>query len=157
MTDIVIKKDGTELKTNSKNVADVFDNPHRTVLNDIKKLKCSDEFREQHFMLSSYISNQNKELPCVEMTDKGFYFLALGYTGDKAAKFKEAYINEFDRMAKEQNSYSAQIDNLSIEGRKIKELGSEWAGFGHRIRKAKSEHKQAVKLLMSDVQLKIDI
>jgi ribosomal protein L17 len=35
------------------------------------------------------------------MNQKGFTLLAMGYTGKEAMKFKEAYINEFERMEEE--------------------------------------------------------
>ncbi|HGJ5890835.1 MAG TPA: Rha family transcriptional regulator [Arsenophonus apicola] len=39
-----------------------------------------------------------------EMTKNGFIFLVMGFTGKKAAQFKEAYIAEFDKMESELNS-----------------------------------------------------
>jgi hypothetical protein len=36
-----------------------------------------------------------------DMNRDGFVFLAMGYRGQKAAAFKEAYINEFNRREKE--------------------------------------------------------
>ncbi|MEL7478267.1 MAG: Rha family transcriptional regulator [Pseudomonadota bacterium] len=157
MTDIEIYSDNQEIKTNSKNVADVFGKNHRDVLRDIKKLDCSDEFRARNFALSSYISEQNKELPCVEMTKDGFTFLCMGYRGDKAAKFKEGYISEFNRMANSLNSISNRVNKLSIEGKKITELGKEWSSLGHEVRRAKKEHKKATNSLMNEVQLKLEI
>ena len=91
------------------------------------------------------------------MTRDGFAFLCMGYTGKKAAVFKEAYILEFNRMADSLNSISNRINKLSFEGKEIKELGREWASLGHQVRRAKSEHKEATRLLMSEVQLKLDI
>lgn len=157
MTDIEIYEDGGVQKTNSKNVADVFGKTHRDVLRDIKKLDCSEDFRARNFAQSSYISKQNKELQCFDMTRDGFAFLCMGYTGKKAAVFKEAYILEFNRMADSLNSISNRINKLSIEGKEIKELGREWSSLGHQVRRAKNEHKEATRLLMSEVQLKLDI
>ena len=157
MTDIEIYSDKQEIKTNSKNISDVFGKIHRDVLRDIKKLDCSDEFRVRNFAQSSYISEQNKELPCVEMTKDGFTFLCMGYRGEKAAKFKEAYIDEFNRMANSLNAISNRVNKLSIEGKKITELGKEWSSLGHEVRRAKKEHKQATSSLMNEVQLKLEI
>ncbi|MEJ1549398.1 Rha family transcriptional regulator, partial [Escherichia coli] len=36
-----------------------------------------------------------------QITKNGFVFLVMGFTGKKAAAFKEAYIAEFDRMEEE--------------------------------------------------------
>ena len=48
---------------------------------------CSEQFRASNFGPSSYLSEQNKELPVYEMTKDGFSFLAMGYTGEKAGQF----------------------------------------------------------------------
>lgn len=157
MPNIEIYKEKNDIKTNSKNVADVFGKDHRHVLRDIEKLDCSDGFRESNYGLSSYISSQNKKLPCIEMTKDGFTFLCMGYRGKKAAKFKEDYIKEFNRMADELNSISSRINRLSIKGKEIKELGKEWSSIGHQVKKAKKEHSDAVDILMSEVQIKLNI
>jgi Rha family phage regulatory protein len=44
-------------------------------------LDVSSEFRESNFGLSSYQSEQNKEMPEYLMTRDGFTILAMGYTG----------------------------------------------------------------------------
>ncbi len=82
----------------SRQVADEFEKRHADVLRDIDALDCSFEFRERNFALSSYRSEQNKKQPEILMTKDGFTFLAMGYRGKKAAKFKEAYIQRFNQM-----------------------------------------------------------
>lgn len=157
MTDIEIKQVGNKQTTNSKNVADVFGKEHRHVIRDIEKLDCSIEFRESNFGLSSYVSEQNKELKCFDMTKDGFVFLCMGYRGKKAAQFKEAYIAEFNRMSLALNSISNRVNKLEIDGRAIKELGSEWSRLGHEVNKAKKEHRLATDALLSEVQIKLDL
>lgn len=87
-------------RANSLIVAQMFEKDHRHVIRDIESLDCSDEFRQSNFGLSSYKSEQNKKLPCYDMTRDGFTFLAMGYRGKKAAQFKEAYIKRFNEMEK---------------------------------------------------------
>ena len=157
MTAIEIYESNGSQKTNSKNVSDVFGKIHRDVLRDIKKLDCSDDFRVRNFAQSSYVSEQNKELSCIEMTKDGFTFLCMGYRGAKAAQFKEAYIAEFNRMADRLNSISDRVNRLSVEGKKIVDLGREWSALGHEVNKAKKDHKKATDSLMNEVQLKIEI
>lgn len=82
----------------SKEIADRFGKTHRNVLRDIESLDCSQAFKEQNFIISSYTSEQNKKLPCYLVTEKGFYRLCMGFTGKEAAKWKEAYITAFDEM-----------------------------------------------------------
>ena len=82
----------------SLDIAETFDKNHAHVLRDIKELECSDEFRESNFGLSSYVNLQNKKQPMYYVTRDGFTLLAMGYTGEKAMKFKEAYIKQFNVM-----------------------------------------------------------
>lgn len=71
---------------------------HDNVLQDIRNLECSDEFRLLNFQESSYVNSQNKKQPMYYVTRDGFTLLAMGYTGEKAMKFKEAYIKQFNAM-----------------------------------------------------------
>lgn len=82
----------------SLDVADTFCKDHRHVLRDIRELGCSEEFRLSNFGQSSYINAQGKEQPMTQMTRDGFTLLAMGYTGELAMKFKEAYIKQFNAM-----------------------------------------------------------
>lgn len=82
----------------SLDVAETFGKDHRHVLRDIRELGCSGEFRLSNFGQSSYINVQGKEQPMVLMTRDGFTLLAMGYTGELAMKFKEAYIKQFNAM-----------------------------------------------------------
>lgn len=98
MNDLVQRNEKGIAITNSLLVAKKFNKNHAHVLRDIEDLGCSIEFRESNFGLSSYTSQQNKELPMYEMTKDGFSFLVMGYTGQKAAKFKEDFIIAFNKM-----------------------------------------------------------
>lgn len=98
MKDLVFRGQDDQVKTNSVLVAKVFNKEHSKVMRDIANLKCSNDFRAANFGLSSYVNEQNKEFPMYEMTKDGFTFLVMGYTGQKAAEFKEAYINAFNKM-----------------------------------------------------------
>ena len=79
-------------------VAQFFEKEHRTVLRDVRSLDCSDDFRLHNFVQSTYKNSQGKKQPCYYMTRDGFVFLAMGYTGKKAAHFKELYIKRFNAM-----------------------------------------------------------
>lgn len=87
--------------TDSLMLAEIFEKEHKRVMQDIRELECSEEFREHHFVPSSYKSAQNKDMPKYTITRDGFTLLAMGYTGKKAMQFKERYIQEFNRMSKE--------------------------------------------------------
>ena len=68
------------------------------VLKDIRELNCSDEFRLLNFEQSNYLNEQNHKQPLYYLTRDGFTILAMGYTGEKAMRFKEAYIKQFNAM-----------------------------------------------------------
>lgn len=89
--------------TTSRYVADFFRKMHKNVIRAIESLECSPEFTQLNFELSEYTDSTGRKLPMYEMTKDGFVFLVMGFTGKKAAAFKEAYIAEFNRMEAELN------------------------------------------------------
>lgn len=84
----------------SLDIAETFGKRHDNVLKDIRELECSREFRLLNFEESSYTNIQNKKQPMYYMTRDGFTLLVMGYTGEKAMKFKESYIRQFSVMEK---------------------------------------------------------
>lgn len=99
MNQLVFIKNGQAV-TDSLTVAEVFGKEHRRVLQDIRVLECSENFRQHNFVQSTYINSQNKEMPKFLMNRKGFTLLAMGYTGKQAMEFKETYIEKFEEMEK---------------------------------------------------------
>ena len=84
----------------SLDVSETFEKRHADVLRDIERMECSEEFTERNFALSSYNDSSGKSNKMYFVTRDGFTMLAMGYTGDKAMKFKEAYIRQFNAMEK---------------------------------------------------------
>lgn len=84
--------------TSSQAVADYFTKRHDDVLKKIRALECSPEFSARNFAGAEYTDDQGKKRPCYQITRDGFAFLAMGFTGKRAAQFKESYINAFNRM-----------------------------------------------------------
>lgn len=82
----------------SLDVAETFGKDHRHVLRDIRELGCSEEFNRSNFGPISYVDSMNREQKAVVMTRDGFTLLVMGYTGELAMKFKEAYIKQFNAM-----------------------------------------------------------
>jgi len=93
--------------TTSMAVTSYFGKRHDNVLRSIDNLECSDNFRALNFEETSISVLQprggSRQVQAFNMTKNGFVFLAMGFTGKKAAQFKEAYIAEFDRMDAELN------------------------------------------------------
>ncbi|HFO5181299.1 TPA: Rha family transcriptional regulator [Escherichia coli] len=102
--------------TSSLAVAEYFRKPHKDVLAKISRLDCSAEFTERNFSPSEYTDSTGRKLPMYQITKNGFVFLVMGFTGKKAAAFKEAYIAEFDRMDKELRQNNAPSPDKMIHG-----------------------------------------
>ncbi|EET60449.1 phage regulatory protein, Rha family [Marvinbryantia formatexigens DSM 14469] len=86
----------------SMEVAEMVDKKHCDLLKDIRrymkqlgegKIPSSDFFTE-----STYISEQNKTVPCYLVTKKGCEFIAHKLTGQKGTEFTARYINRFHEM-----------------------------------------------------------
>ena len=84
----------------SLDIAETFEKDHSKVLRDIRELECSKDFRLSNFVQYSYVKLQGKKMPMYYMTRDGFTLVAMGYTGEKAMKFKEGYIRQFNEMEK---------------------------------------------------------
>ncbi|WP_438335730.1 Rha family transcriptional regulator [Edwardsiella tarda] len=87
--------------TTSVAVADFFGKQHKHVLEKIRNLECSPAFTTANFsaiVVTAQAGFDQREVDAYEMTKDGFVFLVMGFTGKKAAAFKEAYIAEFNRM-----------------------------------------------------------
>ncbi|WP_425585420.1 Rha family transcriptional regulator [Yokenella regensburgei] len=87
--------------TTSISVANFFQKLHKDVLRKISMLESSPAFNQRNFAPVEYLDEKGEKRPAYEMTRNGFIFLVMGFTGKKAAAFKEAYIAEFDRMEAE--------------------------------------------------------
>ena len=98
--DLVEIENGQPVTTSLK-IAELFGKNHKEVLRDIRDKvvpNVTDDFGQRNFAPSSYQNEQNKRQPMYYLTRDGFTMVAMGYTGPKAMQFKEAYINEFNKM-----------------------------------------------------------
>lgn len=93
---------------NTLDVAKHFKKEHWIVLRALRNLECSKEFADNNFVVSSYQDANNKTQPCYLITRDGFAFLVMGFTGKKAAEWKEKYIKAYNQMEK---SLLKQKDN----------------------------------------------
>ena len=97
---VEIKKMGKEeiTATTSLDVAETFGKTHDKVMRDIRELGCSEEFNAANFGDISYTDSRGRDQKAKIMTRDGFTLLVMGYTGELAMKFKEAYIKQFNAM-----------------------------------------------------------
>ncbi|KQE92139.1 Rha family transcriptional regulator [Acinetobacter lactucae] len=103
-----------QIKTDSLKVADVFGKRHSDIIRAIKNIDCSTEFSERNFASADYLDEQRKSRPMYEMTKDGFIFLAMGFTGAKAAQIKEAYIKAFNQMADMLLKQQNQLQTIQV-------------------------------------------
>lgn len=91
----------------SRQVAEEFNKQHGHVLRDIEEIirglsrigeTPGEQFRLLNFVESSYRDSQGKRNREYLLTKDGFTLLTMGYKGQKAMKFKIAYINRFNAM-----------------------------------------------------------
>jgi Rha family phage regulatory protein len=165
----------SKVVTTSRNVAEAFDKEHKNVLRDIANLDCSANFTQLNFEPSMYISelanNVKKENPEYLITRDGFTFLAMGYTGKRAAEFKEAYIYEFNQMEERLRNQQflgnggftvedliiAQAQSLKDVKQTLKQLKEDVrdAGLYSHLRSLSEPEVKANKLGIEDKQLKM--
>lgn len=98
--------------TTSLAVANYFTKRHERVLDRIRNLECSAEFAEHNFVLSGYTDASGRKLPCYQITRDGFAFLAMGFTGKRAAQFSPSFhlkvIRTFDMVTSAPEKLSGQ-------------------------------------------------
>lgn len=98
--------------TDSVTVANKFGKRHDDVIRAIENIECSSQFRHRNFAVSKKVQNNKLEYLVYEMTWKGYSFVIMGFTGKKAGKFKEDFIEAFDSM---QQVLSIQKQNQGSE------------------------------------------
>jgi Rha family phage regulatory protein len=110
-----------QITTTSTDLAKCFHKRHDNLLRKIESLECSADFHALNFeemIIDVEVGKgATRQDRAYRITRDGFVFLAMGFTGTKAAQFKEAYINAFNQMEKqlnEQKQLPATTDNLAL-------------------------------------------
>lgn len=84
----------------SLDVSETFGKEHKNVLADIRGIQgeiSTAEFSAL-FYNSEYTASNGKKNPMYYMNRDGFTLLVMGYTGEKAMRFKLTYIKQFNAM-----------------------------------------------------------
>ena len=104
---VEVKKVNKEEKVicTSLDVAETFEKMHKDVLETIRKIKSEISTAEFSalFFEDEYKANNGKRNPMYIMNRDGFTLLVMGYTRQKAMKFKLDYIKQFNAMEKALN------------------------------------------------------
>ncbi|MDT3722958.1 Rha family transcriptional regulator [Pseudomonas oryzihabitans] len=101
-SDVSVQVIAGQPMTTSLDVAQHFGKMHKNVIKAIKALECTDSFHKLNFepiqIDVDLGMGRTRKDPAYRMTRDGFTFLCMGFTGKEAARWKEAYINAFNRM-----------------------------------------------------------
>jgi len=86
----------------SLDVAETFEKEHKDVLESIRGIETALSTAEFSalFFSATYKASNGKSNPMYYMNRDGFTLLVMGYTGEKAMKFKLVYIRQFNAMEK---------------------------------------------------------
>lgn len=89
----------------SRKVAEIFDESHEKVMNNIKsligRLMEIEDAPDEYFKESSYINEQNIRDKEYLLTRSGFMLVSIELSGSKSDECKLKYIEEFNRMLQE--------------------------------------------------------
>ena len=98
---LLVTLDHGEAWTTSLLVAEKFGRAHKTVLRAVEQMECSNEFNRRNFVPITYLDDRGREQPAFRISRDGFSFLAMGFTGRAAARWKETFIGAFNAMERE--------------------------------------------------------
>jgi Rha family phage regulatory protein len=118
----MINNNLVEIKNNrvvvsSLQIAEHFDKEHKNVLRLTSSLLSSSNSGRlsKHFFKSNYTDDKGEKRPMYLMDRDGFSLLAMGFTGDKALKWKLDFIDAFNAMEQEiqHKEYQASLAKSS--------------------------------------------
>lgn len=113
LVEIIGKRNEERLITTSLKVAEKFEKQHKDVLENIRNLVAENSAAK--FFNETTYKNRGKEYPMFEMDRDGFSLLVMGFTGEKALKWKIEYINAFNAMENELKRIYTERQQWQIE------------------------------------------
>ncbi|EAK4900965.1 hypothetical protein CYB17_06200 [Campylobacter coli] len=130
---------------NSLDLAKVFNKNHRHILQTTKNQPQND-FTESNFILSTYKDKKGELRPCYNLTRDAFSLLVMGFTGEKAYKWKVEFIKAFNEMEK-------RLKNLEQE--KMQKLAFHQSlGYKSQLKQQKEHYENKIKALKYDLEKK---
>jgi Rha family phage regulatory protein len=122
--EVVFAFKGEKPFISSRDLAAVFEKRHDNVISAIRALPqdsfCFLNFKEVETEYKNPHSGGVTKYPAYQMTRDGFALLAMGFTGEKAHKWKIAFIGAFNQMEAElKNRASADSSALSASIEKL--------------------------------------
>ncbi|WP_340619326.1 Rha family transcriptional regulator [Xenorhabdus siamensis] len=105
---LLVKKSNGQPVVTTDVIANEFGRDHKNVLQSVRGLIESSHLGELDFKPSSYISKQNKELPCYELTERGFLIAMPFIGGEKARDGQVRLVDSFIKF-REKATKESQI------------------------------------------------
>ncbi|EHZ4970519.1 Rha family transcriptional regulator [Campylobacter coli] len=133
---------------NSLDLAKVFNKNHKDVLETTKNQPQND-FTESNFILSTYKDKKGELRPCYNLTRDGFSLLVMGFTGEKAYKWKIEFIKAFNEMEK-------RLRNIEYE-KHDKLAFRQSLGYKSQLKQQKEKYENKIKALKYDLEHKKEL
>ncbi|EAH5628181.1 hypothetical protein EAG68_06105 [Campylobacter coli] len=129
--------------TTSLSVAEVFNKNHKNIIRKINEFP-KDNFTKLNFELSKYIDSTGRILPCYKITRDAFSLLVMGFTGEKAYKWKIEFIKAFNEMEKRlRNIEYEKHDRLAFR---------QSLGYKSQLKQQKEHYENEIKALKYDLE-----
>ncbi|EAL6100797.1 phage antirepressor Ant [Campylobacter coli] len=136
---------------NSLDLAKVFKKRHDNIIQTIENLP-QDEFKTLNFEISSSIRKNGlfeKDTKFYKLTRDAFSLLVMGFTGEKAYKWKVEFIKAFNEMEK-------RLKNLEQE--KMQKLAFHQSlGYKSQLKQQKEHYENKIKALKYDLENKNEL
>ncbi|HEG2655218.1 TPA: Rha family transcriptional regulator [Campylobacter coli] len=129
--------------TTSLSVAEVFNKNHKNIIRKINEFP-KDNFTKLNFELSKYIDSTGRILPCYKITRDAFSLLVMGFTGEKAYKWKIEFIKAFNEMEK-------RLRNIEYE-KHDKLAFRQSLGYKSQLAQQKQKYENEIKALKYDLE-----
>ncbi|EAL3069609.1 phage antirepressor Ant [Campylobacter coli] len=145
---VVFEVVGDEIFANSLQIAEVFEKDHSNVLKAIDKLP-NDEFKSSNFKYDSYFDKKSEQRRMINLTRDAFSLLVMGFTGEKAYKWKVEFIKAFNEMKK-------RLRNIEYE-KHDKLAFRQSLGYKSQLAQQKEHYENKIKALKYDLENKNEL
>ncbi|MDO41809.1 phage antirepressor Ant [Campylobacter coli] len=145
---VVFEVVGDEIFANSLQIAEVFEKDHSNVLKAIDKLP-NDEFKSSNFKYDSYFDKKSEQRRMINLTRDAFSLLVMGFTGEKAYKWKIEFIKAFNEMKK-------RLRNIEYE-KHDKLAFRQSLGYKSQLKQQKEHYENKIKALKYDLEDKNEL
>lgn len=132
-----------QVTTTSLDIAAVFNKRHDNIIAKIETFP-KDSFTDLNFKASKYIDSTGRILPCYKITRDGFSLLVMGFTGEKAYKWKIEFIKAFNEMEK-------RLRNIEYE-KHDKLAFRQSLGYKSQLAQQKQKYENEIKALKYDLE-----